>query len=90
MAHHRRAQNPPLSKTNLPVHRVVPAIADVDGNLAERGLKHRMAGVALHIVRRLIKVAHTWDVILQPGWQKQALSTQPAIRELERRPCSPC
>mmetsp|Transcript_20915 Transcript_20915/g.53601 ORF Transcript_20915/g.53601 Transcript_20915/m.53601 type:complete len:289 (+) Transcript_20915:761-1627(+) len=48
----------------LPVHGVVPPVADVDGDLAKHGLKHRVPGVALHVVGGLVEVAHARNVVL--------------------------
>ena len=47
----------------LPVQRVVPAVADVDRDLAKRRLKHGMPGVALHVIGRLVEVADSRDVV---------------------------
>lgn len=59
----------------LPVHGVVAPVADVDGNLAIRSLKHRVACVSLQVVGALVEVTHTRDVILQvaafEGWNLQ-------------------
>jgi len=44
---------------------VVPAIADVDRNLAIDSVKDRVASVAFKIVCGLIEVPNSGDVILQ-------------------------
>jgi hypothetical protein len=54
--------------SHLPVHGVVAAVADVDGNLAVRCLKYGVAGVALQVVGALVEVTHARDVVLV--WSK--------------------
>ena len=54
----------PLRVPHLPVHRVMPPIANVDCNLSECGLKHRMASGAFHVVGGLIEISNTRDVVL--------------------------
>jgi hypothetical protein len=51
--------------TYLPVHRVMPAITDVDCYPAICCLKYWVPCVPLHVVGALIEVTHTRDVILQ-------------------------
>lgn len=42
----------------------MPAVADVDGDPAERRLKHGVPRLAFHVVRALVEVADAGDVIL--------------------------
>ena len=44
---------------------MVAAIADVNSDLAKHGFKDWVPRVALHVVGRLVKVTHTWDVVLE-------------------------
>ena len=50
--------------TNLPIHGVVPPIADVDSNLSKGCLKHRMPRVSLHVVSGFVEITNTGDVVL--------------------------
>lgn len=62
-----------LTSTHLPIHRVVPPIADIDSNLAIRSLKHRVTCVPLHVVRALIEVPHSRDVILHAAEERHLM-----------------
>ncbi len=59
-----------MSVPYLPVHGVVPAVADVDGDLAKGRLEDGVPGVALHVVGGLVEVAHAGDVVLRNGQQQ--------------------
>lgn len=59
--------SPPPARAHHPVERVVAAVADVDGDAAVRGVKHGVAGVALHVVGGLVEVAHARNVVLVYG-----------------------
>ena len=44
---------------------MVPPVADVNGDATESGFEDGVSGVALHVVRGLIEVAHAGDVVLE-------------------------
>jgi hypothetical protein len=46
-----------------PVERMMAPVANVDTDFPVRRLKHRVAGVALHVVRALVEVAHARNVV---------------------------
>lgn len=43
---------------------MMPSVADVDRDLAKLRFKHRMSGVTLEVVRRLVEISHPRNVIL--------------------------
>eukprot|EP01018_Ginkgo_biloba_P015040 Gb_26376 [translate_table: standard] len=43
---------------------MMPSIAYIDTNLSISSFKYRMPCVAFHIVRALIEITNSWDVIL--------------------------
>ena len=49
-------------------------VADVDRNLAMNGVKHRVPCVALHVVRALVEVAHSRNVVLPVFAEHAAIS----------------
>jgi hypothetical protein len=49
---------------SLPIHGVVPTVANVNGDAAVGSFEDRVPCVALHVVRRLVEVAHARDMVL--------------------------
>mmetsp|Transcript_7047 Transcript_7047/g.9783 ORF Transcript_7047/g.9783 Transcript_7047/m.9783 type:complete len:149 (-) Transcript_7047:432-878(-) len=43
---------------------MVSPIANIDSDLAKNGVEDGMARISFHVIRRLIKVAHSGDVVL--------------------------
>ena len=54
----------PIHSLHEPVQWVVTAIANVDADSTERGLKHGVSQVALHVIGGFVEVTDTRDVVL--------------------------
>lgn len=51
-----------IQSKSHPMQRVVPSIAYIYSNFSKLSLENRMTAFSFHIVCRLVKISHSWDV----------------------------